>query len=287
MEQVTLNKAELGLGGGSLLQVANRSLTQMMSYIIDTPHEEVIVMDGGNYCAEDGEHLYEQLKAKGGRVSMWFITHAHSDHLGALMWILKNYPEGSIVIEKLCFHFPETEWLVRMEEAEINMEFLELIKTHKINVVTTCAGEVMECDGISVEVINDPIVQDDFPSINPTGIILVVHFPKRDVLFLGDFDVYAQTEFLEKYDVSKIRKEIVQMAHHGQKGVDFSFYRLIQPKICLYTAPQWLWENNKYRCTDPASAGTGPFAIMETRRWMEELGAEQSYTHGEGDYVFV
>lgn len=83
MEQVTLNKAELGLGGGSLLQVANRSLTQMMSYIIDTPHGEVIVMDGGNYCAEDGEHLHEQLKARGGRVSMWFITHAHSDHLGA------------------------------------------------------------------------------------------------------------------------------------------------------------------------------------------------------------
>ena len=188
---IALNKVDAGLGGGSLLQVANRSLTQMMSYVIDTPNGEVIVIDGGNYCAEDGEHLYELLKARGGHVSMWFITHAHSDHLGALMWILKNYPEGSIVVDKLCFHFPETDWLAKMEEPEINMEFLELIKRHKLQVVTTWAGDIMECDGISVEVINNPIVQDDFPSINPTGIILAAHFPKRDVLFLGDFDVYA------------------------------------------------------------------------------------------------
>ena len=134
---IALNKVDAGLGGGSLLQVANRSLTQMMSYVIDTPNGEVIVIDGGNYCAEDGEHLYELLKARGGHVSMWFITHAHSDHLGALMWILKNYPEGSIVVDKLCFHFPETDWLAKMEEPEINMEFLELIKRHKLQVVTT------------------------------------------------------------------------------------------------------------------------------------------------------
>ena len=70
---------DVGLGGGRLIQIANRTLTQMMSYIIDTPEGNVIVIDGGNYCAEDSEALYEYLAERGKRVDMWFITHAHDD----------------------------------------------------------------------------------------------------------------------------------------------------------------------------------------------------------------
>lgn len=38
-------------------------------------------------------------------------------------------------------------------------------------------------------------------------------------------------------DNSKLRCDIVRMAHHGQDGVDHSFYNVVQPKICLYMAP--------------------------------------------------
>lgn len=98
--------------------------------------------------------------------------------------------------------------------------------------------------------------------------------------------MHAQADFLACYDAAKLRCDIVQMPRHGQSGIDRSFYELIMPKICLYTAPKWLWENNKYRCNDPATAGKGPFTTLETRRWMEELGAEASYTLADGDCVF-
>jgi len=62
------NNVNLGLGGGHLIQVANRSLTQMMSYVIDTPEGNVIVIDGGNYCKEDADCLYELLRNRGNRV---------------------------------------------------------------------------------------------------------------------------------------------------------------------------------------------------------------------------
>ena len=118
-----LNKVNLGLGGGTLLQVANRSLTQMMSYIVDTEDGKTIIIDGGNYCEEDANNLYQQIKQRGGSVDMWIITHAHSDHLGALLWMLENSPMNEITIRKLFFHFPSDEWLSKREEYSINSRF--------------------------------------------------------------------------------------------------------------------------------------------------------------------
>ena len=37
---MNLNKVHLNLGGGNILQLANRTHTQMMSYIITTPDKK-------------------------------------------------------------------------------------------------------------------------------------------------------------------------------------------------------------------------------------------------------
>ncbi len=277
----------LGLGGGSMLQVANRTLTQMMSYLIDTPDGEVIMIDGGNCCREDAENLYSLLTQRGKRIGLWVITHAHSDHLGALLWLMENLETFDLKIEALCFNFPDWEWLSRKEESSINSRFLEQILRHQIPVTVPKPGDKISCGGMEMEIVSVPEDYREYPNINSTSMICVAHFPKQDVLFLGDFDVHGQAEFLRKYDPALIRKDIVQMAHHGQDGVDEAFYRLIQPRICLYAAPQWLWENNYYRCTDPDSAGKGSHKTLETRMWMERLGVEASYTQAQGDILFI
>ena len=56
------NKVHLGFGGGSMLQVANRTHTQMMSYLIKTPDGKTVMIDGGNVKRDgDAKHLYELL----------------------------------------------------------------------------------------------------------------------------------------------------------------------------------------------------------------------------------
>ena len=39
-----MKEVTIGLGGGSMLQIANRTLTQMMSYLIDTPEGGLLMM---------------------------------------------------------------------------------------------------------------------------------------------------------------------------------------------------------------------------------------------------
>ncbi len=282
-----MKEVAIGLGGGSMIQVANRTLTQMMSYLIDTPEGGVVMIDGGNCCPEDAQNLYAELEKRGKCVDFWLITHAHSDHLGSLLWLMENLPEFDLEIKKLCFSFPSQEWLDKKEEAAMNRRFSEEVKRHCIPVVTPRTGDRFWCRGVEIEIVSVPEEYESYPNINSTSMISVVHFPKRDVLFLGDFDVHGQGEFLRKHDAASIRKDVVQMAHHGQDGVDKAFYALIQPKICLYTAPQWLWENNYYRCTNPESAGKGSHKTLETRQWMEELNVENSYTQADGDILFT
>ena len=275
----------LDLGGGILSQLANRSRTQMMSYIIDCPEGGTIVIDGGMYCKEDADELYRQIEARGKRVDLWFFTHCHMDHYGA--W-LKLMEEGrfDFDVKALCFCFPDKAWMLTKEDREYTEKFYAALKTYSLPVVTPRAGDVFFCGGISVEVLNEPIAYENYPSINPTSIILRMNFPKKSVLFLGDFDRWAEKDYREHFSIEKLRCDIVQMAHHGQGGVSREFYAHIAPKYCLYPTPAWLWENNTRSFGSPETRGQGIFRTMETRLWMAELRVVESFHMGYGDWVF-
>lgn len=280
------NSVNIGLGGGSLLQIASRTLIQSMSYIIDTPDDECIVIDGGNEFVEDADNLYRELSLRNKKVKYWFITHAHNDHLGTILYLFEHIRPFDIEIENLCFDFPDEDYLSEREDYDENHRFLKAVRELGIKTVTTKAGDIFDCGRVRVEVLNDHMESKEFTDLNSTGIMLLIHFPEKSILFLGDMNKEAENIYLEKYGSEKLRCDIVQMAHHGQNGVSKSFYELIKPKICLYTTPKWLWENNMPTCLEAKTAGKGPFKTLITRQWMEELGVQANYTHIDGDWLF-
>ena len=284
-----MKEVMLGLGGGGLIQVAHRTPTQMMSYIIECPQGQTVMIDGGNYLPEDGENLHGMLVERGGRVSEWFITHAHIDHLGSLLYILENYDD--IRIDRITMAFPTERWLSVYEKKDYPyaVALLKVIARLGIPVYTPTEGERMAIGGIEIDVLSVPREDEylGYTSTNATSLILKVHFPKRSVLFLSDYNAESEKDYLKSRSIDALRCDICQMAHHGQNGVSEEFYRLIRPKVCLYTAPKWLWENNLYRCDDPETAGKGPFTTLQTRQWMDALGVEESYAQTEGDIRFI
>ena len=231
---MTLNKLHVGLGGGSLLQISARTLTQMMSYVITTPNGKCIVIDGGNKCPEDALALYEEIAKHGKRVEFWYITHAHSDHIGALTYLMENMESFDIDIGSMCFNFPDEEWLRQGSfgiDAEMTFDFLRLLNEKNIPIKKVVTGDIIECDGTRVEILHHPEDYQGYKNINSTSIIFKLSFPQRDVLFTGDFEAPAQPEFMAKRDPSKLRCDILQMPHHGQNGVNRQFYELVMPKI--------------------------------------------------------
>ena len=279
-----VNKLEVGLGGGSLFQFANRAGAQMMSYLIETPEGRLVMIDSGHPEEEDALYMLEEIKRHGGEVDMWFITHAHSDHFGGLLWLLEHGKAAEIRIKELRYSFPALEWLNRLEkgEADLVRRFYDSVTRANLTVKSLEKGMVFPCGGMTFEILNSCERYEGFPQINDTSIVILAQFPKRPVLFLGDLAVDGGRRLLQEVDPRKLRCDIVQMAHHGQNGVERAFYEVVQPKVCLYTAPDWLWD-----CDNGSGPGSGPWATLTTRRWMEELGALVSCPHAYGDYLLV
>ena len=80
LQDPTSTAEESYLGGAELTLLAPATQSQNLSCVIQTKAGSLIVVDGG--LREDAPHLIETIKAKGGRVSAWLITHPHSDHIG-------------------------------------------------------------------------------------------------------------------------------------------------------------------------------------------------------------
>ena len=283
-DTVICNKVQLGLGGGSLFQAANRSHIQSMMYMIETPEGKTVFIDSGNYKKDkDGQLLYELIQQRGGRVDTWIFTHAHDDHYGGLWWILENIENPNLQIGEIYLSFPPIQWLSQRSErlGRDTGQFLKRLQEFGITPKPLVKGQILSVGGIDIEVINDPQDYLDYTDVNDTSVALLVHFPKRSILFLGDLAVAGGKKLLACCPAEKLRQDVVQMAHHGQNGVDKEFYAHIMPKVCLYCTPDWLWENDKGGGRD-----SGPWKTLETRRWMEELGAETSCPHAFGDYLF-
>ena len=100
---------------------------------------------------------------------------------------------------------------------------------------------------------------------------------KTTLLILGDTGAQSSQKLLDSQQ-EKLKSDIVQMAHHGQAGATKELYEAINPKICLWPTPEWLWNND-------AGEGynTGNWLTIETRSWMEELGVKKDYVAKDGD----
>ena len=285
-----MRKVNLGLGGGSFIQIENKSPFQSMGYLIVTPENDVIMLDGGNIRVdEDGEFLHKLLLSHGGNVRAWLFTHPHDDHIGAFTYIMENYDD--ISVGEIYESFPPDEWVSSVENGsmiEYIKRYRSAVDTKNIPVKHFTALESINIGGLKIIPLNTPDNYNNYTTINDSSVALKIYFPKREVLFLGDLAKDGEKDF-SKEAKSLLPTDIVQMAHHGQYGVSEDFYKLIMPKITLWPTPLWLWENECYAgdyYEGNRGPGSGPFDTLNTRAWMRALKIKEYYTAFMGDTEF-
>jgi len=259
----------------TLWQMPNSTKTQMMGYILKTSTGKLLVIDGG--MPGDAPYLLERIREFGnGHVDAWFLTHCHGDHYGALSVLLTEKHEY-LTIDNLYFSFPPAEWLDKYEPGgkKYRSVLEKGLKDFKAP-ITTKANDVYRFDNITVTVLNDYNLELTSNPINNSSIVFRVDTGKTSLLFLGDLGKEAGDALLNSQP-ELLKCDIVQMAHHGQQGVDEKFYQHVNPRICLWPTPDWLWDNNSGNGYD-----TGPWKTLETRAWMEKLNIEANYIEKDG-----
>ncbi|WP_432629832.1 ComEC/Rec2 family competence protein [Brotaphodocola sp.] len=267
------------LGGAELRMLQSQTKGQMMSFLLKTKSGKLIVVDGGRW--DDGDYLMEQIRKEGGHVSAWFLTHAHTDHVGALLKLLTNEADGEdtgITIDHIYYNFASVEWYQKHELGDLGtaMSILQQLSALPAGVCQTVKrGDEIEVDDVMIQVMNDRYEPEEVGERdgNDASVAYRMVVNGKSILFLGDLQKKGGAHLLEQAG-GGLKSDMVQMAHHGQNGVEENVYEAIQPSICLWPTPQWLWDNEG-----------GSYTTPETKAWVKKLNVSRNYCTKDGDQV--
>ncbi len=246
-----------------------------MGYIITTNKDNIIVVDGGRKT--DKSYLLDAInKYTDGtnKIKYWFITHPHDDHVGALAQILED-ETANIFIENICYHFNSYDWYIQNdpERSEDEVAFIKAMETSpKIQNRMDCkANQGIITDNLNIQILR--VARPDAIGTENVGndssmVFKVTDNIGKSMLFLGDGFEMTSQDLLENCK-NNLPSYAVQMAHHGQNGVTKEVYMQINPKLCFFNCPEWLYNND-----NGTGYNTGTWKSIEVREWVEELGAE-------------
>ena len=263
--------------------LANQTHTQMMSFVIETADGCVIVVDGGT--RGDAAHLLDTLKSITGQeiphVDAWFLTHSHMDHTGAIIELLEKDPD-CFTVEKVYYNFPSVQWLAKYEDYCAH-EFYEFrgIQNHiGAAIETITQGDTYQVGEAKFDILytTDPLITEN--ASNNASAVIRMTLGGQTVMFLGDLGVEAGEKLLKMHDKDTLKSDFVEMAHHGQNGVEKDVYEAIAPRACLWCTPKWLWENDAGK-----GYNTHFWKTIIVRSWMDELNVKHHFVNKDGDHL--
>ncbi|HPS09290.1 MAG TPA: MBL fold metallo-hydrolase [Kiritimatiellia bacterium] len=247
------------------------------SYVFRMNDGKVAVMDGG--VKEEAPYLRGFLAALGNKVDVWFVSHPHDDHVGALAEILKDPKD--LKIEKI-YHSGFSPELYGAEPGskEGVEQFYELLKKSGIQVEDIkTPGMVITLDQTSFKILG---VKNEDLRMNPynnSSMIIRVWDNAKSMVFLGDCGSEESERLLKSPFRNELDCDYLQMAHHGQQGASKHFYRTVKFKACLWPSPSWVYNNDIGK-----GFNTHILKTIEIRDLVDSLGIKTNYISWKGLY---
>ena len=285
----TYTDSTIGLGGAKITMIKGNESGQQISIVIESNEGQLIVVDGG--LKTNAPYLSKYIKARGGKVSAWLLTHPHEDHVGALSVILEqqkvaghpdyyNIDPGQIYFSFAPYPFYEQyEQSYRLPMIKEVMDDLAAYPAEKKH-ENSERGTTFSYGNVSVEVLTTAY-SIPLDSGNNSSICYMITINGKKLLITGDLPYEAAGKLLEELPAEKLKADIVQMAHHGQHGGSFAFYSTVNPRYALWPSSKELWDKRK----EPFTEDQETYTIALTKFWMNKLGVEKNYVMADGNWV--
>ncbi len=210
-----------------------------LSYIIEDSAGNLTVIDGGYYG--DGIHLKNFLLSHGGKVSAWYLTHPHYDHIGAFLYCRKEASE-EIQIDKVYYSPFTDDFAQSTGEAEQNLEyeafdydeFEEIRKnTPDIEFIPMKSGDIIDENGISFTCLS--AFSPSVDNVNDNSLVLKITMNGISMMITGDITEETVDRMVSEYgeDSENWNVNFLQIPHHGYTGAGERLYDLTQPEFAL------------------------------------------------------
>lgn len=249
-------------GGATVYMLPSTTTVQNQSYVIKTASGKIIVFDGGNYT--DGEYLSKFLLNMTSEVDAWFFSHYHDDHIGAFAYIIEH---DLVDVNTVYYDFPTKEETIKFGDGAFPEYTVFMNNVHKCKkIVTPKENDVFVIDDVTFTALNSlQYISGNFG--NNTTITYKIDTLGVSMLFLGDCGIELGDYIMNNHAEEIKQCEVIQMAHHGQKGVSHDFYKALNGRIYLINAPTALYyANYRGEINDNTSVDT-----FLTRGWVRDL----------------
>lgn len=204
------------------------------SIFIELPEKRgTILIDGGRGGSHEGFDAGRSVIApylwnKGiGSIDAVVVTHFHEDHLGGIIYLLKNFKIGCVVDSGAV---PVGNGLYR--------KYRRLIKNRGIRHIIAREGDALNIsERAKFFVLNPQRSREDLPDSNDNSIVLKFEYRNFSAIFCADVTLKA-VERLNTYG-EFLRSDVMKVPHHGSRiedsGTGDFFFQNISPKIFVVT----------------------------------------------------
>lgn len=226
-----------------------------MMYAIKSADNSVIIIDGGGHQQFDDDQcdfLMDFLREITGttvdekvKISAWYITHGHSDHMAGFCLFSKKY-HNSIDLERIMFNFASVYSNDSTQSGAVtNYHKLlgyinDYYRDDDVKFVKMHTGQVFELADVKISVLythEDAVnptlalteVQEDY---NNGSTVSVFEFDGKKFLLTGDINRIAMNVIIEQNSAETLKSDIVQCAHHCLNNV-YELYDLAQATVVL------------------------------------------------------
>ncbi|WP_252224071.1 MBL fold metallo-hydrolase [Clostridium sp. ZBS2] len=231
-------------GGGKIdeyLYVKYLDVGNADCIFIKLPNGETALIDTGLNTKDSEKKVIDFLESQDMKedkddkkiINHVIITHPHSDHIGGLYKILKNFnvekiymPEKSYLED--CLDLEETgsesgDIKIMKEDYRVFKKTMDLIEDLDIEVINAVYGQDIDEEGI-LKFVNrdtyyakplDKRVSANYWEINNQSALVYLKYSDLGALFTGDIEWLAEKDIVESDLLAHSRVDVLKVPHHG------------------------------------------------------------------------
>ncbi len=206
------------------------------------------VVDSGHYLQfNDNDRIYNFMRERtpAGQkvvVSGWLVTHAHSDHISKLHDFIK-YNRHDVIIEAIYSNLISNDYASEkwgVEEKGLAEKFFSLLeRCEDIRKVKIHSGQRFFVRDLCFDVLctHEDVYPQTVMEYNDSSAVVMMSVKGCKVFIPGDASGLESRILVERFG-ENLECDVVQISHHGHRGLLSDCYKLLKGKLALFPITQ-------------------------------------------------